>query len=68
MDSYIVRVYRRSDETGREVSGLVERIGNGGRRAFSNGDELWRFITGEARREKGTRNAPMVRRKVKRPG
>ena len=46
MDSYIVRVYRRSGEAGREVSGLVERVGNGGRKAFSNSDDLWRFIAG----------------------
>jgi hypothetical protein len=44
MDSYIVRVYRRSDKAGQEASGLVERVGNGGRQAFSSGEELWRFI------------------------
>lgn len=44
MESYIVRVYRRSGEAGREASGLVERVGNGGRQAFSSGEELWRII------------------------
>jgi hypothetical protein len=48
MDSYIVRIYRRSGEAGREVSGLVERVGNGGRKAFSNSEELWRFISGSS--------------------
>jgi len=44
MESYIVRVYRRSDQAGREASGLVERVGNGGRQAFASSEELWRFI------------------------
>jgi len=47
MDSYIVRVYRRSDQAGREPSGLVERVGNGGRQAFGSGEDLWRFIAGK---------------------
>lgn len=67
MDSYIIRVYRRSDETGREVSGLVERIGNGGRQAFSNGEELWRFITGKALKDKGRQSATVGRGR-RRPG
>jgi hypothetical protein len=48
MESYIIRVYRRSDEAGHEVSGLVERVGNGGRQAFSSGEDLWRFIAGKS--------------------
>ena len=63
MDSYIVRVYRRTGEAGREVSGLVERVGNGGRKAFSNSEELWRFIahasarvtTGRGMKPRGTK-------------
>jgi hypothetical protein len=53
MESYIVRVYRRSGEAGKEVSGLVERVGNGSRQAFSSGEELWRFIA-KGRSPKGT--------------
>ena len=45
LDSYIVRIYRRGVERGREVAGLVERIGNGKRRAFGNSEELWAFLT-----------------------
>jgi hypothetical protein len=45
LDSYIIRIYRRSVERGRELAGLVERIGNGGRRAFGNSEELWAFLT-----------------------
>jgi hypothetical protein len=47
--SDIVRVYRRSELAGREASGLVERVGNGGRQAFDSGEELWRFIAGVPR-------------------
>ncbi|MEX0959821.1 MAG: hypothetical protein WDZ63_11095 [Burkholderiales bacterium] len=45
MDSYIVRIYRRTTESGREVAGLVERVGNGRRRAFGTSEELWAFLT-----------------------
>ena len=45
MDSYIVRIYRRGAEGGKELAGLVERIGNGGRKAFGSSNELWAFLT-----------------------
>ena len=45
LDSYIIRIYRRGVERGRELAGLVERIGNGKRQAFGNSDELWAFLT-----------------------
>jgi len=44
LDSYIVRVYRRGGEPGKEVSGLVERVGGDARRAFGTRDELWAFL------------------------
>ena len=45
MDSYIIRIYRRGVERGRELAGLVERIGNGERKSFGNSEELWAFLT-----------------------
>ena len=45
LDSYIIRIYRRGVERGREMAGLVERIGNGKRQAFGNSEELWAFLT-----------------------
>ena len=45
VDSYIIRIYRRGVERGRELAGLVERIGNGRRQAFGNSEELWAFLT-----------------------
>lgn len=65
MESYVVRVYRRSREAGREASGLVERVGNGGRQAFSSGEELWRFIAGVPRKSPG--RAVRLRARKSRP-
>ncbi len=45
LDSYIIRIYRRGVERGRELAGLVERIGNGERKAFGKREELWAFLT-----------------------
>ena len=56
MDSYIIRIYRRGVERGRELAGLVERIGNGKRQAFGNSEELWAFLMGrQATRKNGVR-------------
>ena len=44
MDSYIIRIYRRGVESGKEVAGLIERIGNGKRQAFGSSKELWDFL------------------------
>ena len=45
LDSYIIRIYRRGVERGRELAGLAERIGNGKRQAFRTSEELWAFLT-----------------------
>lgn len=45
LDSYIIRIYRRGVKEGKELAGLVERIGNGGRKAFGTSEELWAFLT-----------------------
>ena len=47
LDSYIIRIYRRDVDVdrGRELAGLVERIGNGKRQAFGSSEELWAFLT-----------------------
>ena len=57
LDSYIVRIYRRGVERGRELAGLVERIGNGKRQAFGNSEELWAFLTDrQSSRRSGVRD------------
>lgn len=45
-DSYIVRIYRRSSDPGKEVAGLVERAGGAERKAFASAQELWAFLCG----------------------
>jgi hypothetical protein len=57
MESYIVRVYRRSDEPGSEVAGLAERVGDGKRQAFSSSGELWRFLAAPLPRLRRVRRA-----------
>jgi hypothetical protein len=44
VDSYIVRIYPRDARDGQPIRGLVERVGNGGRLAFSSSEELWTFL------------------------
>lgn len=58
-DSYIVRIYRRSDQPGHEVAGLVEPVEKGDARAFAGRDELWAALIGAtagARRRRDDRD------------
>ena len=48
MDIYIIRVYRRGTQPGKEAAGLVEYAGNDDRAAFGSRDELWAFVCGQA--------------------
>jgi uncharacterized protein affecting Mg2+/Co2+ transport len=43
-DTYIVRVYRYTPDNPSAVVGVVETIGNQGRQAFTNLDELWEIL------------------------
>lgn len=47
--SYIVHVYRRSDDPGHEVAGIVESVEKGESRAFSGRDELWATLVAVGR-------------------
>ena len=44
VETYVVSVYRRSSEPGKEAAGLVERAGSGERKAFASTEELWTFL------------------------
>ncbi len=44
VETYVVSVYRRCSEPGKEAAGLVERAGNGARKAFASSQELWTFL------------------------
>jgi hypothetical protein len=46
-ETYVVSVYRRGKEPGKEAAGLVERTSNGERKAFSSSRELWAFLCGK---------------------
>jgi hypothetical protein len=55
-DTYIVRVYRYTPNNPRAIIGVVETIGNQGRQAFTNLDELWEILNekkGKAAKETG---------------
>ena len=47
VETYVISVYRRGDEPGKEISGLVERPGAGDRKAFGSSRELWAFLCGK---------------------
>lgn len=46
-ESYIVRIYRRSKKNPRLIAGIVEQVGDEGRKAgFENVEELNGILTG----------------------
>jgi predicted Ser/Thr protein kinase len=47
MDSYVVYIYRRPDQRGGKLAGLVERIGDGERKAFQSEAQLLEYLSGE---------------------
>jgi hypothetical protein len=49
VETYVVSVYRRSDETGKEAAGLIERAGGGESKAFASREELWAFLCDKGR-------------------
>jgi hypothetical protein len=44
MDTYILRIYRRSDTAPEVLHGTVERVGAKARQAFAFRDELWALL------------------------
>ena len=57
MDSFIVRIYRRDGNAGSEIAGLVERVGDGKRKAFASSKELWTFLAAAPARIRRARSA-----------
>jgi hypothetical protein len=47
VDSYVVHIFRRPDRDGERLVGLVERIGNGERRAFQSEAQLLEYLSME---------------------
>lgn len=65
VETYVVSVYRRGSEIGKEVAGLIERAGAGQRNAFASSQELWAFLcdkhgppVAKAARKRRTREEP----------
>ena len=46
-ETYVISIYRRGGERGKEAAGLVERTGSGERKAFASSQELWAFVCGK---------------------
>ena len=57
MDSYVVHIFRRPGQSGDKLVGLVERIGNGERRAFQSEAQLLEYLLadGSTREQKPSR-------------
>ena len=45
MESYVVHIYRRPRKRGEALVGLVERIGNGERKAFQGEAQLLAYLS-----------------------
>ena len=53
MDSYVIHIFRRPGQGGDGLVGLVERIGNGERKAFQSEAQLLEYLlTERATRER----------------
>lgn len=45
MDSYIIRIYRRDKKDPRKAAGVVEVIGEEGKKGFLDSTALWAILT-----------------------
>jgi hypothetical protein len=59
VDSYVVHIFRRPGQSGDKLVGLVERIGNGERRAFQSEAQLLDYLLaeGSTRGQKASRRS-----------
>jgi hypothetical protein len=56
MNNYILRVYRLNRKKPHSLVGLVEEVGVGEKKAFTNVHELWEILShGEKRERKANR-------------
>lgn len=66
MDSYVVTIYRRPDQNGGQLAGLVERIGDGEQRAFQNASQLLEYLSIEGTTRGQTPSPPSPSKKLSR--
>lgn len=65
MDSYIVRIYRRDEQTkdASPTRGTVEKVGAVGQDAFGTKEELWNILSFAKRSKVQGKNKPMQQKK-----
>jgi hypothetical protein len=44
MENYIVRIYRHEKDKPQRFMGIVEKVGEEGKKAFTQYDELWEIL------------------------
>lgn len=44
MENYIVRIYRHEKNKPHKLMGIVEKVGEEGKKAFTHVDELWEIL------------------------
>lgn len=49
MENYIVRIYRREKDGPQKFMGIVETVGEEGKKAFTHADELWEILNSARR-------------------
>jgi hypothetical protein len=45
VESYVIRIYRRTDSDPQQVAGIVERAVDGRQQRFATMHELWEILT-----------------------
>jgi hypothetical protein len=67
VNSYVIRVYRQEKNNPRLLVGTVEKVGQRGRSAFTNMDELWEIVDEGAGRAKAKGAGVWERQKGRKP-
>ena len=49
MENYIVRIYRYEKDKPQKLMGIVETVGEEGKKAFTRVDELWEILNAPRR-------------------
>jgi hypothetical protein len=44
MENYIVRIYRHEKDKPHKLMGIVEKVGEEGKKGFTHVDELWEIL------------------------
>jgi len=50
MENYIVRIYRHEKNRPQRFMGIVEKVGEEGKKAFTQYDELWEILNASRQR------------------